>query len=161
MAASLAILLNGCIFAATSTSESGLSCGGEGEYSLYGKWKKVKGYIDPDGYRRNLDKDFHIMVIEPGSSICEAEVINNGLGDDSTRYRGAYDDYTAQRELSVAYDSNSPLYPGSNERIKYRFSGGCSDPQLTLSYGDGTVEKYEIFSTNLGEDDCGRFGGGL
>jgi hypothetical protein len=160
-ALALATLLNSCIFAETSTG-GGLSCGANGEYSLYGKWKKTKGYFDPDGYRRNLSKDFHIMIIEPGSSICEAEVVNNAQASDgsATRYVGSYDDYTAQKELSISYDSNSTLYAGSFERVKYKFSGGCSDPKLTLTYGDGTIEKYEIYSTNVSENDCGRFSGG-
>lgn len=149
------LLAQGCLFGETSTSGP-LDCGNGEEFTLYAKWKKIQGY-EEIRTEAELKNDFHVLIIEPGGSMCESEVVDSGLRAGAIRYQAAYGNDETAEELSIVYDPNS-IYPDVSVRAQYKLTGTCEDPRLRLTYSDSSPQEiYKIYSRSVEINDCLRY----
>lgn len=115
---------------------------------IFGAWKMTSGYT-PTRTAAELALNFQVLVIEAGQRICEYEVVNGNTSGASQIFLGQYTHNVNAKQITVQGVSNS-------ETLSYSFSGGCTAPSMTLTSNSGTVEKYEVWSKDLTQINCGE-----
>ncbi len=108
----------------------------------------ISGYSPPKT-EAELALNFQVLVIEPGTRICEYEVVNGNAGSAPRIFLGQYTHNVNQKTLVVQGETSS-------ETLTYNFSGGCAAPQMTVTSNSSSVERYELWSKDSNQINCGE-----
>ncbi|MBP7844256.1 MAG: hypothetical protein KA116_05530 [Proteobacteria bacterium] len=148
--ASLVFFNQSCSNKNQTLSQQG-NCNGSSTYSILNKWK----YLEPGKSADDLEYNFKVMIFEPGAGVCLTQVVNKVGG--AAIYKGLYEHDVSQREVSLSYiQGTNPTTnrSGSDDGVRYSFSGQCENTKMTLSYDDGKSEVYQLYSVASASGDC-------
>ncbi|HVJ65246.1 MAG TPA: hypothetical protein VM901_08325 [Bdellovibrionota bacterium] len=133
-----------------TTSTGALTCQTEGGDTvnvreIYGTWKLIRGYTDGSRTEEELEHNYDVLVVQTGGGLCRVGYESQSPME--TVMKGVYShDVTGKTldiSLSIPYDFDVSA--------RYSFSGGCSDPTMTLSYTNGAVETYRFRGKDIGQ----------
>jgi hypothetical protein len=120
-------------------------------YTIYGSWKKTSGY-DPPRSAAELNSNYDILIVLPGSKMCKLNVVNDAV--EQTEYLGTYTHAIDAKTLEFTYLAGAN--EGSVDSLTYAFSGSCDRTNFNLTYQAGGVEKYTVISKDLSRISCGE-----
>lgn len=143
------VILPACLPVEENSQEGGASSSECGYDEIFGTWKKTEGYSDGDRSPNRLEYDFQLLVVERGKRMCEAEVVNKAQNQTSN-FKADYTHQISERRLEIEYTYSTidAVRVGDRSSAEYRLGCRGLKPTLTLEYGSGLIEQYEIWAVD-------------
>jgi hypothetical protein len=147
------LFLNSCNNKPNTLSAQG-NCKGTVTYSILNKWKKISSSQDnetttPD----NLEYNYDVLMFEPGSVACMTHVYNKAAG--TAAFKAIYAHEIDKRKLTIQYIAHEDSsMKNKSQDVTYSFSGQCENTQMSLTYDDGSIETYKLYSAGVEVSDC-------